>query len=184
MFNFQIAEPFKEALPEGIWLIVDKGAQPDTLDPTTGGTVSGARRHDITFNGSIRPIIFKNSLATPLPEELAIKLLAADNFVRVDTDGRELEWKNPPRQIEDLQAGEKLELADTETIADLTELTLDSLRIRAVREKGGEKVKTANKETVVAFLVEMRQRKRAESIGRDPVQDPDMYDPDPDVFSE
>ncbi len=184
MFNSQIAEAFPGDVPEGAWLIVDKGAKPDTYDHSTGATIKGERRHDITYDGAIRAVIFKNGQALPLPEELAVKLLKADNFARVNEKGEELDWKNPPKQPDELGAGEKLALADHETIADLSELTLEALKIRAMREKGGEKLKNSGKEAVILFLVSIAKLKREQNMGRDLTQTGDMYDPDPDVFEE
>lgn len=137
------------------------------------------RQHEFMIAGRPRTLSFTYGVGVPLPVAVAVKLLKHPNFVRVGDDGEEMTWKNPPRQPDEYGAGERLKLAEDQTIASYDELTAEALKIRAAQLPGGEVLRTANKADVIAFIVKVTAERRALNTAVDPdALDRDAWMPD------
>lgn len=169
-------ERIAAAIAAGNWLIIDTLCEPPTHDGER--EVYKSRKHDVLMaGGQLRTLAFNYNRATVVPEAIAVKLLKEPAFVRVDEHGDAIEWRNPPKQPEELQAGEQFQLAADETVAKYDEMTVEALKIRAMQMVGGETVKTAKKEDVIAFLIAAVAAKRA--LAAPPqASDPDLVEVD------
>lgn len=143
----------KPAAESDTMLVLDTTAMPDTIDQQ-GRVVSGARVHEQLVDGRPRTFIFKNDEPLALPRAIALKFLRHDAFKLVDKDRNIIEFKRPPRQPEELGAGERIVLSPEETIARFDELASGALQTRVLALPGGEKFtgKPAREE-MITFLV-------------------------------
>lgn len=89
------------------------------------------REHTIMFRGELLTVVFKYGVDTILPYEQALKF-NVDGFKLHELDGSELAM---PAVAKD---NVKASLSSGEAVANLEELTLSSLKLRAAQKPGGE----------------------------------------------
>lgn len=150
-------------------LVLDTSATPSENSPT------GERMHAQIINGITKIFRFKPGVGTPLDPAVAAKFLRHDAFRLVDADGNELPYERVPKQPNDLQAGEKLVLADNETVARYDELTNAALLQRVLPLPGGEKfsAEAPDRKAVIDFIIAAQQklaaakRSRVSDVGAD-----------------
>lgn len=162
----------KPAAVNAPWYVIDTTAQHGT-----------ARIHDQLIDGQPQAFTFERGKPLEMPAAIAIKFLRDPAFVRTDAAGKPQPYKRAPKQPEDLGAGERLVLAEDETIARYDEMSLSALLQRVVELPNGEKfTKQAEKPTsqeLIDFIVQAKKERRAASkatpdVGRDdfvPVED-------------
>lgn len=111
--------------------------------------LSGDRHHQIMVGGELLTITFSHGKEKHLPFEQGVKFAGKDGFVVEDSDGIAL-------GVGVTAEGIRHELADDEVVAKLTELTVDSLKLRAAAKKGGEMFLKAGDEDradLIAFIL-------------------------------
>lgn len=145
----------------GKWYIMDRNALPPKVT-ADGREVQQHREHEVAPGVTLR---FHHDRPTPVPEAIALLMLKNPAFRRTDATGQELVFKNPPKQLSELEAGEQLKLTPNETIASLDELNAEALKVRAARLPGGDKMVRAKKEDIIAFIVETVTKMEAEKAG-------------------
>lgn len=132
------------------------------LDTTA---IEKPRVHDQIVNGQIQHYTFEPHKPLALPPEIAAKFLKEPAFKLVDEQGQPLAYKRQPKQPEELGAGEKLVLAEDQTIARFDELSTMALMQRTVELPGGEafaqRGERPERGELVAFLIEAVKSKRA-----------------------
>jgi hypothetical protein len=106
------------------------------LDTTA---TEGPRTHEMMVDGIVKPFTFQRATPLPLPSAVALKFLKHEGFLLTDENGQVLPFRRRPRQPDELGAGEKITLADNETIARYDELSSAALLHRAIELPGGEK---------------------------------------------
>lgn len=159
------AEAAKITAPKD-WHVIDTTAQHGV-----------SRTHEQIIDGRIKAFTFEAGKPLGMPQAIAIKFLRDAAFVRTDEKGEAVAYERAPRQPEELGAGEKLTLKDSETIARYDELSTRALLQRVVVLPGGEKfasgaAKPATEE-MVAFIVAAKAAHRkantskASDTGRD-----------------
>lgn len=131
------------------------------LDKTA---VEGPRIHEMPVLGAIRKFTFQPGVGTPMPPEIAAKFLKhEDAFAPVNEQGQVLPYTRAPKQLEELQAGEKLNLSEQETVARFDELSSPSLYRRCVELPGGEKFSQGDRPDrggMIVFLMAAAKAKR------------------------
>lgn len=143
----------KAAAAPAKWFVVDTTAVPSAENPT------GKRVHDQLVGGQPKQFAFEPHKGTEMAPEIAAKFLQHDGFKRVDADGNEVAYERPPRQPEQLQAGEQIVIGRDETVARLDELTNQALWRRVMTIPGGEKfAANPNRPAVIAFIVEHKAK--------------------------
>jgi response regulator RpfG family c-di-GMP phosphodiesterase len=126
------------------------------LDTTA---IEGKRIHEQLVNGHVKQFTFEPYKGTELDAAVAAKFLQHEAFKRVDEAGNEIEYQRPPRQPEQLQAGETLKLAGNETVARFDELTNTSLLKRACALPGGEKfIDTKDRPGLIKFIIDAKAK--------------------------
>lgn len=169
------AKPPKAAAANAVaapWFVIDTTAQHGS-----------ARIHDQLIDGQPQAFTFERGKPLEMPAAIAIKFLRDPAFVRTDAGGKPMPYKRAPKQPEDLGAGERLILAEDETVARYDEMSTSALLQRVVELPHGEKfTKAAEKparEDLIEFIVQSKKERRAASkaapdVGRDdfvPVED-------------
>lgn len=150
-------------------LVLDTSAVPSENSPT------GERSHAQIINGITKIFRFLPGVGTPMEPSIAAKFLRHEAFRLVDADGNELPYERVPKQPTDLQAGEKLVLADNETVARYDELTNAALLQRVLPLPGGEKFSAdaPDRKAVIDFIIAAQQklaaakRSRVRDVGND-----------------
>lgn len=172
-----VPAPAKAA--DTIMRVLDTTALIDPTNPVN-------RIHAQIINGSVHQFTFKPGEGTPLPREVALKFLQHDGFKLVDENNQEMAYKRPPRQQEDLQAGETLKLADDETVARYDELHNEALLKRVGAMLGGEKfARTApNRSAIIKFIVEGKKKTVVAKKSKEPDVKSDEFVPAPDFDEE
>ena len=105
------------------------------------------RRHDIFVNGKLQTVEFKHGEEMILPYEAAMKFMV-DGFTVVDLDTNSA-LSVPPDQV---NRNANIVLNENEVIATYDELTLKSLKVRAVLKRDGETMLDASREEIIEFL--------------------------------
>lgn len=138
------------------------------LDTTATAEVP-KRVHDMTVNGRITPFTFERGKPLAMPPAVAFKFLAHDAFWLVDENGNRQDYRRRPKQPDELQAGEHLELADNETVARYEELSTPALMQRVLELPGSDKFAVGNpvRSEVIRFIVEIKAKARKENTKRD-----------------
>jgi hypothetical protein len=135
--------------------VMDTTAAPDSYDGN-GKLVPGFRVHDIILDGAKRSFKFEAGKPTELPAVVAMKFLKHDALKATDKDGELIKFERPPRQPDELGAGERLELKVNETVARLDELSIPALMQRVLPIPGGEKFGAMPDKPTKAVLEEFR----------------------------
>lgn len=144
-------------------LVLDTTATPSELNPT------GERIHAQLIGNFPQQFKFLPGKGTSLPAAVAHKFLQHEAFRLVDESGSELPYERTPKQPSDLGAGEKLNLADNETIARFDELSNKALLRRVLPLPGGEQFseKANNRQEIIDFIIEHRRQKAAENKAKE-----------------
>lgn len=103
------------------------------------------REHQIFLNGEILTVSFQHGKATVLPYEIGLKFMLPGFTVK---DAEDNELVIPTSEVD--------ALAEDEVVAKLTELTDDSLMIRAISKVGGEQFMVGDQPSrseLIAFLM-------------------------------
>jgi hypothetical protein len=111
--------------------------------------VSGDRKHAVFLNGELVEVVFKYGKENILPLELALKFVQTGFEVQELADGYKITI--PAIPTDNVAA----QLANDECVAKFTELTLQSLKVRAAQRKGGEmflNLEDADKPLIISFL--------------------------------
>jgi hypothetical protein len=129
------------------------------------------RVHDMYDGKLLKPFEFKAGAPTRLPFAVAIKFLRISAFKRTDEHGNLLPYSRQPKQPEELGAGEKLEIADNQTVARYTELSTMALVQRALELPGGEVViATKDRDRMIDFIIEQKKKKRVANLEQRPTR--------------
>lgn len=146
------AKPDAKPKSPALMLVLDTTAAP-----------GAPRIHEQTVDGLNRQFTFEANKGLPLEPAIAAKFLRHDAFKLVDEANNVIPYARPPRQPEDLQAGEKLSLGKDETVARYDELTNAALLKRALPLPGGERfADNPERGAVIAFILDTKA-KMAES---------------------
>lgn len=152
---------------------------------TTATPAGGPRIHEQLVNGQVRQFTFKPGEPLEMPIEVAVKFLRFPAFLRVNEKGEPIAYTRQPKQPEELQAGEQIELSEHETIARFDEITSKALLQRAMELPGGERFAAAgesgpDREAMIAFLVEKAKERRKANIAAKPDIGADEFFPEPE----
>lgn len=164
-------------------------AEPATTTTTTGATApkkdtkpahllvldstatEGPRTHEQIVDKIVTPYTFERGKPLRLPYAVAAKFLQHDAFKCVNEEGKIIAWQRRPRQPEELGAGERLKLADNETIARYDELSSAALFQRAVELPGGERFAKAGQRPertdMIAFITEAAVLKKKANVSNE-----------------
>lgn len=137
---------------------------------TTAVPGGANRHHEQIVDGIARTFIFEPGKGLELPAEIAVKFLKTDGFKLVDDDNNVVVYERPPRQPEDLGAGEKLVLAPNETVARYDELTNAALVKRAAPMPGGEvfaRSAQLDRAAVIRFIMDTKAKLAAANVSKD-----------------
>lgn len=149
------AEPSKKK--DEKFFIVDPTAVPNPQALDEDGK-RGTRTHELVVDGLPRPFRFEYGKSQEVPVELAVKFLKA-GFKRVDEKGNLIAYEGPPKQPDELQAGETLKLKTNETIARFEELSSHALQHRVMILPGGEVfAKSSDRRAMVNFIVAHKEK--------------------------
>lgn len=142
---------------------------------TTATHDSGPRTHEQIVDGAVQPFKFEFGKPVPMPPAIALKFLRHDGFKLTDERGNVREFRRPPRQPNELQAGEKFALGSEETVARYDELSTPALQHRVLEMPGGEQfAQTPVRAEMIKFIVDAKakenQRRQAtpEQMATDP----------------
>lgn len=123
---------------------------------TTATPESGPRKHELIVQGAVKTFTFDPGKPTGLPPEIAAKFLRHEAFKLVNAKGEVQEYRRRPKQPDELEAGETIELSENETIAHFDELSSAALFQRALEMPGGEKFARSEKKPdraeMIAFI--------------------------------
>lgn len=147
---------------------------------TTATHESGPRIHEVEINGRKNSYSFTAGTPVDLDQVTAARFLRHDHFQLVDENGAVLAYKRPPRQLEDLGAGEQLKLAEDETIARFDELTSAALLKRVLAMPGGEAFAKNPDRTAIINHIVGTKAKIAKVNSAPPEDGPDTFIPDAD----
>lgn len=133
--------------------LIDTTAQPDN-QIAGGQVVPGHREHSMMVNGTIRTYRFEHNKPVEMPWAVAAQFLRTPSFLLTNANGDPISFKGPPRQPDELQAGERIVVALDETIARLEELQHSALLLRALRMPNGESMaQVMDRETIIEFII-------------------------------
>ncbi len=108
------------------------------------------REHAVRLNGDLVKVVFKFGEEKIVPYELGLKFNGLEGFNVEFSDGEKL--PTPVQVKESVQQA----LKNDECVAKFSELTIESLKIRAARKKGGEMFLAAPDEArndIIGFLI-------------------------------
>jgi hypothetical protein len=130
----------------------------DTTAVISEDNKTGYRVHLMNVEGAVKPFTFKPGEPLPLPPAVALRFLKSEGFVRTDEKGNVLKFERPPRQPDELQAGETLTLKPNETVARYEELSTPALQHRVLEMEGAEKFATdkPDRKAMIAFIMERK----------------------------
>lgn len=169
------AKPAKKTPAEQTVLVLDTTA------------VDGPRTHEQIVKGAVKPFTFKPGEPLDLPVPIAVKFLRHPAFRPVNAKGETIAYERPPRQPEDLGAGERLVLADSETVARYDELGTKALLQRALEMPNGEQFATTDKPDrgeLVKFILETKAAQRKANASKEPDVGKDAFVPDAELEDE
>jgi hypothetical protein len=147
----------EKAKPPAVFYVLDTTVTP--LDPTVPG--SGLRIHEQIVDGAKKTFRFEHGVPLPMSPAIAMKFLRHDTFKRTDDKGELLPFKRRPKQPEELGAGERMDLGEDQTIANLDELTNGALLARVAEMPGGEQfADKQDRAGMIAFMVESKRANR------------------------
>lgn len=167
----------KEPAATKTMFVLDTTAGPDTTD-MAGKTIPGARIHEMPVDGVIKTYKFERNTPLELPVAIAVKFLKTEAFKHTDKDGNIIAYSRPPKQPDELQAGEKLELAVNETVARYDELSNAALQQRVLEMPGGEKfADNPTRKGMVDFVVATKEAAKKRNVVSE--RSPDTFIPEP-----
>jgi hypothetical protein len=123
----------------------------------------GPRTHDLLIGGHKQTFVFNPHEPKMLSFAVAVKFLAISGFQHVAADGTPLPYSRRPKQPDELGAGEKFELADHQTVADMGELTNMALLQRVLELPGGEQFRAVDKpdrKAMIDFIKKSAKQRR------------------------
>lgn len=171
----------KKAAPPADVYVLDTTAGPDTYDQHQR-PVSGDRIHEQIVNKQVVPFRFKMGIGTPMPFEIAAKFLQHEGFLLVDKDNKPIAYERPPKQADQLQAGEKIEIPPDHCIARLDELTNAALLKRVLVLPGGEKFANASapgdRLRIIKFMLARKAEIAKANLSTKPDRAADEFVPD------
>lgn len=137
----------------------------------------------------IRKFVFPALTPLPLPPTVAVRFLKSEGFMLTDAQGNPLNWSATPRQPHEMGAGEQISLSANEVIASYDELSMGSLRKRALQFGATEQAMEVSRETLIEFikaktLEAKRQRRNSHGIADDEPLDVEEFVPDPSMLSD
>jgi hypothetical protein len=156
---------------KGFMYVMDQSATPN----------SGNRVHHLRIKGGVLKA-FEFAAGVPLRMEFAfaMQFLKNEGFLQTDSNGEVVEFKRAPKRPEDLEAGEKLTLSETQTIAELDELVNSALIKRAAIIPGSEAViRTGPREAIIEFMVTHYRTTKALNSQKDDALDANLEEFDP-----
>lgn len=148
-----IERPAKVIEQETEAYLVDTTAKPDH-DLGDGRVLKGSREHAMIVNGATKVFRFEHATPRKMPWSIAAQFLKTDSFMLTNEQGEPVSFKGPPKQPDELQAGERLELAMDETVARLDELQHSALLMRALRLPNGDTMALVrDRQALIDFIV-------------------------------
>lgn len=152
------------------------------LDTTA---VEGNRIHEQRIDGIIKSFTFSPGKPLELAPAIALKFLKHDAFKACDKDGNLVAYKRPPKQPDELQAGEQIKLAEDETVARYSELSTLALQHRAVQMQGGERfADKPDRKDMIAFIVETKAKFKKANTSKEADVGPNDFVPESDLEEE
>lgn len=174
-------KPAVHAAPHkpSVLYVMDTTAQPPNVK----------RSHEMIVDdkGTRKSFTFEQGVPLALEPSIALKFLKHEAFKRTNEKGEPLPFKRLPKQPEELQAGEKLVLADDQTIANYDELSTHALQHRVLEMPGTQRFAgdKPSRPEMIAFLVSAKAKAKAtppELRRREP--EVEEYEPDAEIGDE
>jgi len=150
--------------------VLDTTAMPDSVG-ADGRPVSGARTHQMPFEGGIKSFTFQHGTPLPLPPAMALKFLKHyPAFLLTDEQGNPQPYNRRPKQQNELEAGERLIIKDDETVARYDELSNSALQRRILEMPDSDKFAAANpsRTEMIAFIVSRNVKVKEETRAKVP----------------
>lgn len=163
-----------------------KAAEPKEMLVIDTTATDGPRTHEQLIDGAVKQFKFEPSKPLALEPAIAAKFLRHPAFQLVDEAGKVVAYARPPRQPEEMGAGEKLELAKDETVARLDELTSPALLKRVVALPGGERFAkdAADRAAIIKFIVATKEALAKANTSREKDVKADEFVPEGELDDE